>query len=259
MSDQQPSDVTAALSVPFPQAAIQVKQVPGQRPLSYVAGHTYIHRLIDATSNVWDWQIKSFDPRPYGETAGKNGQPGNARLLLIVTGTLTIPGLGSRDGMGVQVVTAETGGEDMWKGAQTDAIKAAAKLFGVGLELYGPDYESGDAPPAVPQGRPPSAPAPASNESPDEIRKRATAAVFAAGGEKRLVPDDVKFIAYRMYRTDSMTKLSIDQLRDYWRHIDSNDAETLLEAARQAHEHVKQPPDNAPPPDEGETLFGRAP
>jgi hypothetical protein len=235
-------DTTSALIEPFPKQAIQVKQVPGQRPLSYVAGHTYIHRLIAATDNQWDWQIKSFDPRPYGST-----KAGNPQLLLIVTGTLTIPGLGSRDGMGVQVVTAETGGEDMWKGAQTDAIKAAAKLFGVGLDLYGPDYESFEPPdpnPGVTDRRPvqhtqidgpalregivnESKQAEVARNDTPERRQKGLAAVFAAGHAKRLTPDDVKAIAYRTYKVDSMTKLTTANISEYWKYLNATDAETL--------------------------------
>jgi len=58
--------------------------------------------------------------------------------------------------MGVQMVS-ERGGEDLVKGAITDAMKKAATLFGVGLELYGPDYgdNAQDTPrPAPTQQRP---------------------------------------------------------------------------------------------------------
>ncbi len=37
------------------------------------------------------------------------------------------------------------GGEDMVKGAASDCLKKCATLFGVGIELYGPDIESSDA------------------------------------------------------------------------------------------------------------------
>lgn len=209
-----PAEMTTALSVAFPANAIQTKSIPGQRPLSYVAGHTYIHRLIDATGNGWDWQIKSFEPRPYGATS-----KGNAQLLLIVTGTLTIPGLGSRDGMGVQVVTAETGGEDMWKGAQTDALKNAARLFGVGLELYGPDYEAGEVADAPVQRQ--NAP------ERDEDREKAMKSVFALGAARGLNQDQVKQLAYKRGGTDSMTKLTVQALRLLWKHMDGGTPESL--------------------------------
>lgn len=208
------AEMTASLSAPFPANAIQTKSIPRQRPLSYVAGHTYIRRLIDATGNGWDWQIKSFDPRPYGATRN-----GNEQLLLIVTGTLTIPGLGSRDGMGVQVVTAETGGEDMWKGAQTDALKNAARLFGVGLELYGPDYEAGEVADAPVQRQ--NAP------QRDEEREKAMKSVFALGAARGLSRDEVPALAHKRFSTDSMTKMTIDQLRAYWAHMNGATPDAL--------------------------------
>lgn len=130
----------AALGKPFPHGAI--KQRPGGRGkgFTYVAGYTIIHRLNDATSGKWDWEIKSFDFRPLPPTA-----TGKEQSLVVVTGTLTIPGLGSRSGVGVQVVV-DGAGEDLVKGASTDALKKAATLFGVALELYGEDYEDEPAP-----------------------------------------------------------------------------------------------------------------
>jgi hypothetical protein len=60
--------------------------------------------------------------------------------LLLVYGELTIPGLGTRSGIGVQKVS-ERGGEDLVKGASSDSLKKSATLFGVALHLYGPDTE----------------------------------------------------------------------------------------------------------------------
>ena len=60
--------------------------------------------------------------------------------------TLSLPGLGSRQHIGVQAVEANSGEDVIAKGAVTDALKKAATLFGVGLELYGPDYEEKPAP-----------------------------------------------------------------------------------------------------------------
>lgn len=237
-------EIMKGLLAPFPKQAIQPKRVEGRPTLYYVPGHTYIRRLIEVAGN-WDWQIKTFEPRPYGST-----KAGNAQLLLIVTGTLTIPGLGSRDGMGVQVVTAETGGEDMWKGAQTDALKNAAKLFGVGIDLYGPDYEGfepPDANPGITDHRPAPVPhtdingqalrdgivnaskvaeAERAADTP-ERRQKGQAAVFAAGKTKGLEPNDVKAIAYARYDVMSMTHLTAGNLSDYWKYLNDTDAETL--------------------------------
>lgn len=132
--------ILAALGKRFPDEAI--KQRPGGqgKGFTYVAGYTIIHRLNDATGGMWDWEIKSFEFRPLPQTS-----KGKDQWLVVVTGTLGIPGLGSRSGVGVQVVV-DGAGEDLVKGASTDALKKAATLFGVALELYGEDYEDEPAP-----------------------------------------------------------------------------------------------------------------
>ena len=57
--------------------------------------------------------------------------------------------------------------------------------------------------------------------------RRATNAVFAIGTDKGLSPDDVKKIAYDRYGVDSMTKLSVENLRDYYRFLNKNSPEGL--------------------------------
>lgn len=135
-----PDDMTAALGEPFPATAHKTRSTSG-KSLTYVEGHVVIHRLIDATQNQWDFRVISIDSR---EVQGRDKQ-GNPRtdLLMMATVELTIPGLGSRQHIGVQMVSPGSG-EDLVKGAITDALKKAATLFGVGLELYGPDYEAGE-------------------------------------------------------------------------------------------------------------------
>lgn len=130
----------AALGKPFAHEAIKTRPGGMGKPFSYVAGYTIIHRLNDATGGMWDWEIKSFEFRPLPPTS-----KGKDQWLVVVTGTLGIPGLGSRSGVGVQVVV-DGAGEDLVKGASTDALKKAATLFGVALELYGEDYEDEPAP-----------------------------------------------------------------------------------------------------------------
>jgi Rad52/22 family double-strand break repair protein. len=230
MSDKQA--ISDALGVPFPRSAIQTHP---QTKLSYVAGHTYIHRLNDATKNTWDWKIVRQDFHPYGAT-GK----GNARLLITVIGELTIPGLGTRAGMGVQVVTADTGGEDMWKGAMTDAIKAAAKLFGVGLELYGPDYEAGELPAAPPRQRNvsqntvPNAPqAPVANKAPASASEHPTmdqkglTAIFALTNKRGISNDDLHAIVSNRYGVDSLKELRVDHGRDLYHLLQKESDEGL--------------------------------
>lgn len=147
-------ETIAALGEPFPDDAIKTRALTkGGATARYFSGDTVIRRLNRATGNRWDMQIKSLT------TAGD---------LVTAHVALIIPELGSREHIGVQKVS-ERGGEDLVKGAITDALKKAATLFGVGLELYGDDFEDPDtlyqksqqqpAPPRQPphlQPRPPA-------------------------------------------------------------------------------------------------------
>lgn len=112
------------LTKAFGQECIRQRQGGGGKMLDYLATHTVISRL-NRFAGEWSWSINTIEVR--GD-------------LYVLTGTLTIPGLGSRDGIGVQRVS-ERGGEDLAKGCSSDALKKAATLFGVGLHLYGEDTE----------------------------------------------------------------------------------------------------------------------
>lgn len=131
-----------ALTRPFPKSAIRQRKGGGGVTLDYLEGHTVIRRLNEATGNNWSLSVLDISERTMG-----------GQTLIMARVALTIPGHGSREALGVQMVN-ERGGEDLLKGAITDALKKAATLFGVGLELYGPDYEAGEA--QQPQ-RPPQA------------------------------------------------------------------------------------------------------
>lgn len=56
----------------------------------------------------------------------------------------------------------------------------------------------------------------------DASDRRATNAVFAIGADKGLERDDIKQIAYQRYDVKSMTALSVEQLRDYYRFLNKN-------------------------------------
>lgn len=116
-----------ALTRPFPSAALQSRRGGGGMNFTYVDGTTVIHRLIEATNNNF-----SFAVDRYWSEAG-------ARYAIV---TLTLPGIGSRSHIGVQAEQAGQGEDALAKGAITDALKKAATLFGVGLELYGRDLNA---------------------------------------------------------------------------------------------------------------------
>ncbi|MDQ3540014.1 MAG: RAD52 family DNA repair protein, partial [Chloroflexota bacterium] len=116
MSDQKlPDAILKALGEPFPRAAVKSRQGAGNKQFKYVEAETVIRRLNSATNGAWDFRIVSVDWR--GD-------------VMLCQGELTIPGLGTRTGFGVQKVVPNSG-EDLLKGASSDALKKSATLFGV--------------------------------------------------------------------------------------------------------------------------------
>ena len=168
MTEETPIDtsdpaatVIAALTVPFRRDQISQRKIGG-RMLDYVEGHEYITRLNEA-SPAWSFRMTKSDMQPLHVTRyDKQRQPYQTDLpCLVVHGELTIPGVGTRAGIGVQMIE-DNAGEDVMKGALTDCLKNCAKYFGLGLHMY-----SGDAPaPAEPSG-PSQAPARLSQVPPD--------------------------------------------------------------------------------------------
>jgi hypothetical protein len=163
-----------ALGAPFPAEAVKQRLGGGGSRFSYVAGPDIIRRLTRATAGEWSWHIKSFEFRPLPPLTDRRTGELREQSLVVVMGELTIPGLGTRAGIGVQKVS-EAGGEDLVKGASTDALKKAATLFGVALELYGPDFEEDDTPPTPPPARTPppfyAAPQPrTATEAPPQVQ-----------------------------------------------------------------------------------------
>lgn len=135
----------------FPQEAVKQRVIGGGFKADYVDGATVIRRLNEATDNRWDFTVDRYWI--------ENG----VSLALV---TLTIPDLGSRQHIGVQAVNERSGEDAMAKGAITDALKKAATLFGVGLELYGPDYEGEGRQEKVQRGNGEARPQPKSNYPP---------------------------------------------------------------------------------------------
>lgn len=117
------------LTKPFPPEAIKSREGAGKKRFDYVSVDTVIRRLNRACGS-WDWVITRVEWRDDAKGS-----------LCIVYGELTIPPLGKRSGVGVQSVS-ERGGEDLIKGASGDGLKKAATLFGVAIDLYGPDAEA---------------------------------------------------------------------------------------------------------------------
>lgn len=66
-------------------------------------------------------------------------------------------------------------------------------------------------------------PAPVDDEAAKQRQQTALSSVFKIGTDKGLERDDVKAIAYHKYTVDSMTKLTIENLRDYYRFLNQSD------------------------------------
>lgn len=111
--------VSVNLREQFSSDSIRQRQGPGGKSFSYISGADVITRVIDATSNRYDFRILDIK---------------NMGSFFLATVELEIPGLGKRQGIGVQANIEAN--EDAIKGAITDGFKLAAKMFGVGLGLW---------------------------------------------------------------------------------------------------------------------------
>src|SRR5690348_9699195 len=96
-------EITRALLEPFPPNALKRRSDRGST-FTYVEGQTVIRRLIDATGNAFDIDVVDQSITPYGQTA-----KGKDRVFITARVRLTIPGLGSREHMGVQVTSVDSG------------------------------------------------------------------------------------------------------------------------------------------------------
>jgi hypothetical protein len=154
---QDAAAIIAALTVPFRRDQISQRKIGG-RMLDYVEGHEYITRLNEA-SPAWSFRMTKAETTPLHVTRyDKQRNPYETDLpCLTVYGEITIPGVGSRAGIGVQMIE-NNAGEDVMKGALTDCLKNCAKYFGLGLHMY-----SGDAPQAAQS-------APQQHQEPQPIR-----------------------------------------------------------------------------------------
>jgi hypothetical protein len=130
-----PEQISAALTAPFDPSEIEIKSGNVFLPHEIVRA-----RLIAATANVFDWSIDQILFRDDGATRrAPNQSTGEIPrpIAMVVLGTLSIPGLGSRAGIGTHPIDAGAGEDAAYKSAESDALKRAAMGFGVGLDqLY---------------------------------------------------------------------------------------------------------------------------
>ena len=124
-------------------------QFGGKGKLSYISANTCIDLLNKAFGHNWSMRIvdrwmEEGVPSPFVAKNGKEPVPQPPTAWCIVelsvnvvdengnVQTITKSAFGSQSITGNQAVQSQNG----YKGAQSDAIKKAATLFGIALELY---------------------------------------------------------------------------------------------------------------------------
>jgi hypothetical protein len=137
--------IRTALSAPFADDLVKRRRGSFGREISYVEGNAVIARLNDAFDGNWNFSIIEHHELPTGEVLvlGRIGAFGVVKEAF---------------GRGMPAVSKETGevlsAADAYKAAATDALKKAATLLGVALNLYADDpVEQPEVDPAQPKPR----------------------------------------------------------------------------------------------------------
>lgn len=134
-----------------PKQYIKQREGGGGVTLDYVEGSYVIRALNEAFNNMWDWEIIDFKIiNSVPKKITKEYNKAQRRLVELdepryeeqppvahVVGKLTAPGFGSRVGFGSKtIIGGASEQESCFKAAATDALKKAATLFGIALDLY---------------------------------------------------------------------------------------------------------------------------
>jgi hypothetical protein len=119
---------------PFHADVVRERKIGG-RQVSYVPVDAVIDRL-NKSCPVWNYRIvnSTWEVMKLNRW-NEQSRRSEARdvAVYVVTGELEIPGVGTRQAQGVQAID-EGSGEDLLKGASTDALKKCATLFGVPVD-----------------------------------------------------------------------------------------------------------------------------
>lgn len=135
MSNSSMTELTQQCRAPFPDSDVcQDKERPdGFRP-SYIPWDKITKRLDEVFGGMWEWQIQRYE---------------FVANQAVVHGRLTVrngAGFLSKDGIGTASLTmvnnaATQMGDDL-KSAASDALKRAAVLLGIGIQLYDRSFQA---------------------------------------------------------------------------------------------------------------------
>jgi len=129
------SDILELLGKSFRPEVIKSRKIAG-RDVRYLPITAVVERLNKST-NSWDFRVVSRDRKTMvlnrWNDATRKSEPRDV-MVSVVIGELTIPEIGTRQGLGVQSLD-DGSGEDLLKGAVSDSLKKAAQLFGLSPPL----------------------------------------------------------------------------------------------------------------------------
>ena len=141
-----PKKFREVLEREIPKDWIRYKDVGNGVERPYVPGWRLQQLVDEATDGRYIWEILGIHYRKANDRVMKprRGENGTATPVpqppyVVVVGRLTIPGIGTRVGIGTDVLWDSedaTGQSNAFKAAATDAFKVAAMKFGFARELY---------------------------------------------------------------------------------------------------------------------------
>ena len=131
IGNRSAEQILELLARPFRPELIRSRKIAG-RDCRYLPVSAVVERLNRAC-NTWGFRIVSHETTPMmlsrWDDETRKSQPRETPVFTVV-GELEIPELGARQALGLQALDPG-GGEDLLKGASSDALKKCAQLYGM--------------------------------------------------------------------------------------------------------------------------------
>jgi len=208
------------LEAAFPETLVKTRPGAYGGSLSYIEGHTVIHRLNEAFDGNWSFEIMSHQILDEEVLVCGKFRANAAGVIKMAFGSSRI----TRDDRTGNAIAL---GDDL-KAASTDALKKSATLLGVGLSLYGgngqqaqPDERPFDeelrTPPARAGNGQSSDVKPQGNNGPNgngRITNKQIKAIFAIGRQKGMTNEEIRSHSRQIFQrnVDYLAKHEASQL-----------------------------------------------